>query len=79
MEELDSRYLELTVNPQQLAAARTLGPIHERQIFGRSVLLFDGVDRDRLAALGETRIPGIADLFVAVGGQADGQAQGADR
>jgi ABC-2 type transport system ATP-binding protein len=79
MEEFDSRYLELTVNPQQLAAARTLCPIHERQIFGRSILLFDGVDRDRLAALGETRIPGIADLFVAVVGQADGQAQGAGR
>jgi ABC-2 type transport system ATP-binding protein len=79
MEEFDSRYLELTVNPQQLAAARTLRPIHERQSFGRSVLLFDGVDRDRLAALGEPRIPGIADLFVAVVGQADAQAQGGGR
>ncbi len=78
MEELDSRYLELTVNPEQLAAALTLGPIHERRIFGRSILLFDGADRDRLAALGEPRTPGIADLFVAVVGQA-GQAQGASR
>jgi ABC-2 type transport system ATP-binding protein len=79
MEEIDSRYLELTVNPEQLAEARTLLPIHERQIFGRSILLFDGVDRGRLAALGEPRIPGIADLFVAVTGQAAGQAQGTGR
>jgi ABC-2 type transport system ATP-binding protein len=79
MEEIDSRYLELTVNPEQLAEARTLLPIHERQIFGRSILLFDGVDRGRLAALGEPRIPGIADLFVAVIGQAAGQAQGTGR
>jgi ABC-2 type transport system ATP-binding protein len=66
MEEFESRYLELVVNPDQLAAARALRPIHERPAFGRSVLLFDGVDRDQLAPLGELRRPSIADLFVAV-------------
>jgi ABC-2 type transport system ATP-binding protein len=79
MEELDSRFVELTVHPEQLGAARTLRPIHERQILGRTFLLFDGIDLDRLAALGEPRTPGIADLFVAVIGQAAGQAQGAGR
>src|SRR6184192_3351365 len=66
MEEFDSRYVEVMVNPEHLDAARALKPIHERQVFGRSVLLFDHVDRDRLAALGEVRRPSIADLFVAV-------------
>ena len=66
MEEFDSRYVEVMVNPEHLAAARALKPVHERQVFGRSVLLFDRVDRDRLEALGEVRRPSIADLFVAV-------------
>jgi ABC-2 type transport system ATP-binding protein len=66
MEEFDSRYLEVMVNPEHLAAARALKPIHERPAFGRSVLLFDHVDRDQLAALGEVHRPSIADLFVAV-------------
>jgi ABC-2 type transport system ATP-binding protein len=66
MEEFDSRYLEVMVNPEHVDAARALKPIHERPVFGRSVLLFDHVDRDQLAALGEVRRPSIADLFVAV-------------
>jgi ABC-2 type transport system ATP-binding protein len=66
MEEFESRYLEVMVNPEHLAAARLLKPMHERPVFGRSVLLFDHVDRDQLAALGEVRRPSIADLFVAV-------------
>jgi len=66
MEEFDSRYVEVMVNPEHVAVARALKPIHERPVFGRSVLLFDHVDRDQLAALGELRRPSIADLFVAV-------------
>ena len=66
MEEFDSRYVEVMVNPEHVAAARALKPIHERPVFGRSVLLFDHVDRDQLNALGELRRPSIADLFVAV-------------
>jgi ABC-2 type transport system ATP-binding protein len=66
MEEFDSRYLEVMVNPEHIAAARALKPIYERPVFGRSVLLFDHVDRDQLTALGEVRRPSIADLFVAV-------------
>ncbi len=68
MEEFDSRYAEVMVNPERLAAARALKPIHERQLFGRSILLFDGADRQQLAALGEVRRPSVADLFVAVMG-----------
>jgi ABC-2 type transport system ATP-binding protein len=66
MEEFDSRYVEVMVNPERLAAARALNPMHERPVFGRSVLLFDGVDRDELETLGDVRRPSIADLFVAV-------------
>jgi len=88
MEEIESRYLEVTVRPEQLGAARALRPIHDRQALGRSILLFDlmmldHVDRQQFAALGDVRTPSIADLFVAVltnnpGNQA-GQAQGAVR
>jgi ABC-2 type transport system ATP-binding protein len=66
MEEFELRYLEVMVNPEQLAAARALKPMHERPMFVRSVLLFDRVGRDQLAALGDVRRPSIADLFVAV-------------
>jgi len=76
MEEFDSRYLEVMVNPENVAAARALKPIQERQLFGRSILLFDGVDRQQLAPLGDVRRPSIADLFVAVMGN---QGQGAAR
>ncbi|HEX7829338.1 MAG TPA: ABC transporter ATP-binding protein [Thermoanaerobaculia bacterium] len=70
MDEFETRYLEVMVNPDRVAAAQALRPIHERQVFGRSILLFDGVDRTELAALGEVRTPSIADLFVAVMGSA---------
>ena len=79
MEELESRYVEVTVNPENAPAARALRPFYERQVFGRSVLLFDNVNRQQLAALGEVRTPGIADLFVAVMGNQSEQTQGAPR
>jgi ABC-2 type transport system ATP-binding protein len=66
MEQFESRYLEVVVRPDRLAAARALRPIHERQVLGRSILLLDGADREQLAALGEVRKPSLADLFVAV-------------
>jgi ABC-2 type transport system ATP-binding protein len=72
MEEFESRFLEVTVHPDQVAAARALKPIDERQVFGRSILLFDGVDRNQLAAFGDLRTPTIADLFVAVVGNMTG-------
>jgi ABC-2 type transport system ATP-binding protein len=75
MEEVEARYREVRVNPEKLTAAQALGPIHEQQGFGRSVLLFEGVERARLAALGEVRTPSIADLFVAVLSQDQGAAQ----
>ena len=71
MEEFESRYVELIVLPENAAAARALAPIHERQLLGRTIFLFDlmtlhNIDRPQLAALGDLRSPGIADLFVAL-------------
>jgi ABC-2 type transport system ATP-binding protein len=77
MEEFESRYLEVMVHAEHVAAARALKPMHERQVFGRSILLFDHADRDQLAALGEVRTPSIADLFVAVMGNKVNDTQGA--
>ena len=74
MEAFESRYLEVMVRPEHAAAARALRPIHERQVFGRSILLFDGAERQQLAALGDVRTPSIADLFVAVMGRRAGEA-----
>jgi len=74
MEEIESRFLEVMVQPTRVQAARALKPIDERQVLGGSILMFDGVDRQQVAALGDPRTPGIADLFVAVI-----QAQGAAR
>lgn len=68
MDAFAARYVELMVAPDRLAEARAWRPIQERQVFGRSVLLFDGVERRRLAELGELHTPSIADLFVAVMG-----------
>ncbi|HYL45971.1 MAG TPA: ABC transporter ATP-binding protein [Candidatus Limnocylindrales bacterium] len=83
MEEFESRYTELMVRPEQIAAARAFKPIYDRQVFGRSTLLFDGADRQQLAALGEVRTPSVADLFVAVmtnpANGAPGAAQGTNR
>ena len=77
MEDFETRYLELMVSPEHVAEARALKPIQERQVFGRSLMLFDSVERERLAFLGEVRTASIADLFVAVmgGGTQTGMAQ----
>lgn len=67
MEEVAERYTEVLVSGDAADQARALKPIDERALpFGKTVLLFDGVPKGHLAALGETRTPGLADLFVAI-------------
>jgi len=66
MDAVGERFVEVLVNADKLDDARALKPIDERALpFGKTVMLFDGVPAERLAALGETRTPGLADLFVA--------------
>ena len=67
MDEVADRYTEVLASAEHLDTARALKPIDERALpFGKTVMLFDGVPRQQLAALGETRSPGLADLFVAI-------------
>lgn len=68
IEAVEARFAEVVAAPGHVSAARSLKPMHERQVFDRSILIFDGVERDRLAGLGELRTPGLADLFVAMMG-----------
>jgi ABC-2 type transport system ATP-binding protein len=77
MEEMELRYVEVLVRPDQIAGARALKPIHERQVLGRSVLLFDHVAREQAAEFGEVRTPSITDLFVALMGNQARAVQGA--
>ena len=73
MEDCETRYAEVMVAPEQLTAARALKPMQERQVFGRSVMLFAHADREQLEALGDVHTPSVADLFVAVLGSAASQ------
>jgi len=65
MDEIAERFTEVMVGSEYYAAAKALGPIDERSVFGKTVFLFDGINRSTLAPLGDMKTPGIADLFVA--------------
>lgn len=66
MDTLAERYTEVLVDADRLDAARALQPLDQRSLpFGKTVMLFDGVPRAQLQPLGDTRTPGLADLFVA--------------
>ncbi len=70
MEEIEARYREVRVHPDRVLQARALAPVHEREALGQRIMLFDGVSREELAALGDLRTPSVADLFRArVGGE----------
>ena len=70
LDEVGERYVEVMVAADKVNAANALQPLDQRTVFGKSVMLFDsaragGVSRAQLSALGETRNPSVADLFVA--------------
>jgi ABC-2 type transport system ATP-binding protein len=65
METIADRFAQLSVGSERLADARALNPIYEHESIGRNILYFEDVDCKRLAALGDVRTPGLADLFVA--------------
>jgi ABC-2 type transport system ATP-binding protein len=66
MEYLATRFAEVAVDPRQAGEVRMLSPIGERNVLGRTIMLFDGVARERLAGFGEVRTPSLADIFVAL-------------
>jgi len=65
MEALPEQYVELLASGDNAEKARKLNPIYERDVFGKKVLTFEGINREQLTGLGELRTPDIADLFVA--------------
>lgn len=65
MDALADRYVEIAASGEKAARARGLGPIAEGQMFGKSVMLFEGISREHLEGLGEIRTPSVADIFVA--------------
>ena len=66
MDAIPDSYAELLTSGSDADAARQLGPIHEREVFGKKVMTFQNVARDRLKPLGEVHTPSVADLFVAM-------------
>ena len=65
MDEVGERFTEVMVEPQFIAAANALQPLSQRTVFGKAIMLFDGVARTQLSNFGELRTPSVADLFVA--------------
>jgi ABC-2 type transport system ATP-binding protein len=65
VDDLPARFQQLTVAPERIEQAQALKPIHVRELFGRTIMLYQDLPPDSLQGLGELRTPGIADLFVA--------------
>ncbi|WP_267225980.1 ABC transporter ATP-binding protein [Dyella silvae] len=65
MDAVGERFAEVMVSADKADAARKMQPLDERQVFGKSIFLFDGADRSTLESMGEVRRPTVSDLFVA--------------
>jgi ABC-2 type transport system ATP-binding protein len=65
MDSLGQDYVELLTSGENADQARSIGPIAERDVFGKKVMLFEKPDRERLETFGELHTPSVADLFVA--------------
>ena len=80
MEELELRYLEVVVHPEQVAAGRVLKPVYEHQGIGSSVLLFDlratAANREQVASLGQARTPSITEFVRCYVGKYAGRKPG---
>ena len=66
IESINKKYLELRPDQKYLDDAKSLKPLHQRTELGRSVLLFENVEKEKLEAFGEVRPPVIANLFMAI-------------
>jgi ABC-2 type transport system ATP-binding protein len=65
MEEVAENFVEVAIHPDNRERAEALRPLYEHQVFGRSVFMYDGIEKDKLSDLGDVRTPSVADLFVA--------------
>lgn len=65
MEAMSDSYVELMTSGDNAAKANGLGPIAQHEMFGKTVMLFEGVSREHLEGLGELKTPSVADIFVA--------------
>lgn len=65
VEDLGERYVEVLVNPDRAAEARALGALYERQVFGKTLFLYEGRERNELEKFGELHTPSVSDIFVA--------------
>ena len=67
--DIEARYVQVLANPERADAARAMQPLHEREVFGRKLFIFETKDAGSYAGLGEVRTPSISDLFVALLGE----------
>ena len=65
VEDIGARYAAVEVADDRIAAAREERPFYEHRALGKTLLYFDGADREKLRGLGEVGVPSVADLFVA--------------
>ena len=69
MSMIDEEFVELHAVGEAAARAQEIPHIGKRSILGGKAFIYEGIDRDVLAPLGELRTPSVSDLFVAkVGG-----------
>lgn len=67
MDKVSEKFTQLIVEDEAMQAeARRLDPVYEETRFGQTVMIFDGVERERLARLGKVSAPTMSDLFVAL-------------
>ncbi len=66
MDDLADRFSQVLVDVEDADKARGFSPIFEQKAFGKINFVFDGVDRKKLKELGDVKMVGLADLFVAI-------------
>ncbi len=66
---LEAEYVELRAVGPEAVRAEGIPHIGQRPLLGGKALIYQGVEREALAPLGELRTPSLADLFVAKVGE----------
>lgn len=66
MDDLETRFCQVLVDEEDADKARGFGPISEQKAFGKINFIYNGVDRKKLKELGDVKMVGLADLFVAI-------------